>query len=390
MGWSTTQRFGLTHHRPQLSYKGYTLVVPLSGDSVFLVDLDGRFVHRWAFEGFSPMKTELLENGNILTMGVEHALRPGGPPPEIGEPAEAFETRIRRLGANASKLMEVTWDGDVVWEYQNIAIHHDWKRLPNGNTVLPEWIEMPEDLTRQVKGGWRLPKEKLPASLLGDDLIEIDPQGNEVRRVRTWELFDPKKDPICPLEGRIEWTHVNSVDVNADGEILFSCRNNSRVATVNTDGEMSWKYGAPDTAHQHHATYLDNGNVQIFDNGMHRVRGMSTSKVIEVDRSTNEVTWSYQGDPPAQFFSGHISGATRLPNQNTLVCEGTSGRLFEVTRGGEVVWEWWNPVYNTRPSGDTMGWLFRAYRYAPDYAGLAGRDLDPARLADLNRMYGLD
>jgi hypothetical protein len=116
---------------------------------------------------------------------------------------------------------------------------------------------------------------------------------------------------------------------------------------------------------------------------------MSTSKVIEVDRATNEVTWSYQGDPPAQFFSGHISGATRLPNQNTLVCEGTSGRVFEVTRGGEVVWEWWNPVYNTRPNGDTMGWLFRAYRYAPDHPALAGRDLDPNRLADLNRLYQL-
>lgn len=390
MGWSTAQRFGLTHHRPQRSFKGYTLVVPLSGDSVFLVDLDGRFVHRWQFNGFSPMKTELLENGNILTMGIDHALRPKSPPPEVGDPVEPFETRLRRLGANASKILEVTWDGEVVWEYENIAIHHDWKRLPNGNTVLPEWVEIPEDLTKQVKGGTRLPREKLPPNLIGDDLIEIDADGVELRRVETWKLFDPRKDPICPLEGRVEWTHINSVDVNAEGDILFSCRNNSRVAVVNTNGEMSWKYGAPDTAHQHHATFLENGNVQIFDNGMHRVRGMSTSKVIEVDRSSDEVVWSYQGDPPAQFFSGHISGASRLPNQNTLICEGTSGRLFEVTRTGEVVWEWWNPVYNTRPNGDTMGWLFRAYRYAPNHPGLAGRDLDPARLADLNRMYGLD
>lgn len=108
-----------------------------------------------------------------------------------------------------------------------------------------------------------------------------------------------------------------------------------------------------------------------------------------MDRATNEVVWSYQGTPAEQFFSGHISGATRLPNHNTLVCEGTSGRLFEVTRAGEVVWEWWNPVYNPRPNGESMGWLFRAYRYAPDYSGLAGRDLDPARLADLNRLYQL-
>ena len=47
------------------------------------------------------------------------------------------------------------------------------------------------------------------------------------------------------------------------------------------------------------------------------------------------------------------------------------------------------PNGNTRPTGDTMGWLFRAYRYSIDYPGLAGRDLDPTRLADLNRLYGL-
>jgi hypothetical protein len=62
-----------------------------------------------------------------------------------------------------------------------------------------------------------------------------------------------------------------------------------------------------------------------------------------------------------------------------------------VTRGGEVVWEWWNPVYNARPDGVQMGWVFRAYRYGPNYAGLAGRELDPggAEMAGLNRMYGL-
>jgi hypothetical protein len=389
MGWSVTQRFGLTHHRPQRTAKGYTLVIPSSGDSCYLVDMDGRFVHRWSFEGFTPHKAELLDNGNLLVMGLEHSLRPAGPAPEVGAPPEPFEARIRRLGANSSLLLEVDWDGAEIWRHQDIAMHHDFKRLPNGNTLFPVWVEMPEQLTKAVRGGTRVPREKLPACLLGDDLVEVDPTGKEVRRVQTWNLYDPRKDPICPLEGRIEWTHVNSVDVNAEGEIAISCRNNSRVSVISPEGALTWNYGAPDTAHQHHATFVDGGRIQIFDNGMHRLRGMSTSKVIEVDRATNEVTWSYQGDPPAQFFSGHISGATRLPNQNTLVCEGTSGRVFEVTRGGEVVWEWWNPVYNTRPNGDTMGWLFRAYRYAPDHPALAGRDLDPERLADLNRLYQL-
>ncbi len=388
MGWSVTQQFGLTHHRPQHSFKGYTLVVPSGGDSVYLVDMQGRFVHRWSFVDFVPAKSELLANGNLLVMAVDKALKPG-PRPELGDPPEPFQTRIRRLGANSSRLLEVTWEGEVVWDYENTAIHHDWKRLPNGNTIFPAWVEMPEELTKRVKGGARRRRERLPAQMLGDDLVEIDPEGREVRRVETWRLFDPRRDPICPLEGRIEWTHINSIDVNEGGEIVISCRNNSRVAIISPEGEMTWKYGAPDTAHQHHATWVEGDHLQIFDNGMHRPHGQSTSRVIEVDPQTNEVVWSYQGDPPAQFFSGHISGASRLPNGNTLICEGTSGRLLEVTRRGEVVWEWWNPVYNERAEGTHIGWLFRAYRYSPDHPGLVGRDLDPERLRDLNRLYHL-
>lgn len=387
MGWSSAQELGLTLHRPQDSYKGYTLIAPLGGDSVFLIDIDGRFVHRWRFDDFEPQSTMLLDNGNLFVLGLEQGLRPDDRPPEVGALPEPFERIVRRLGGNASAVREVSWDGTTVWEHGDRTMHHDCVRLANGNTVYLAWSEMTEELTKAVRGGHRQPREKL-GPMLGDDVVEIDSEGNEVRRVATWTLYDPRRDPICPLEARIEWTHANSVDVNDAGEILMSCRNTSRVSVIDADGAMTWNYGA-DISHQHHATWVPGGNVQIFDNGMHRMRGSTASKVIEVDPATDEIVWSYEGSPGAQFFSGHISGATRLPNHNTLVCEGTSGRLFEVTRRGEVIWEWWNPVYVPRPDGTSMGWLYRAHRYSPDHPALAGRHLDPAEHASLNQLYGL-
>lgn len=51
--------------------------------------------------------------------------------------------------------------------------------------------------------------------------------------------------------------------------------------------------------------------------------------------------WSYSAKD--SFFSGFISGAHRLPNGNTLVCSGADGRIFEVTRDAEIVWEYQNP-----------------------------------------------
>jgi hypothetical protein len=117
--------------------------------------------------------------------------------------------------------------------------------------------------------------------------------------------------------------------------------------------------------------------------------GLAASRVIELNPANDEVVWRYEGSPQQQFYSGHISSATLLPGGNVLICEGTSGRLFEVTRRGEIAWEWWNPVYNTRPDGQSMGWLFRSYRYPRNYSGLKDRELDPAQCADLNRLYGL-
>lgn len=152
-------------------------------------------------------------------------------------------------------------------------------------------------------------------------------------------------------------------------------------------GRLLWTFGFPEVTHQHHATPLENGNVQVFDNGMHRI-GLPRSRVVEVELGTNKVAWEYVAEPEQQFFSGHISGAERLPGGNVLVCEGAAGRLFEITRRGEIVWEWITPFAN-RVQGQLRPWIFRAHRYPPDFPGLAGRTLDPAAHADINRLHGL-
>jgi len=54
------------------------------------------------------------------------------------------------------------------------------------------------------------------------------------------------------------------------------------------------------------------------------------------DWRTPEVVWSFTN--PDLFF-GRISGSFRLPNGNTLICEGDFG-YWEVTPEGEVVWKY--------------------------------------------------
>jgi outer membrane protein assembly factor BamB len=294
---------------------------------------------------------------------------------------------VRRIGGNATHLMELDWQGEVVWQYENQFMHHDFLRLANGNTLVPEFVQLPEDVARSVRGGYR--ERNLPP-MLSDDFVESDASGKEVRRISLWKLLDPRRDPICPLERRLEWTHTNSLDVTAEGDIVFSCRNNSTVGIVDgKSGALSWKYGWPNVSHQHHASVLRNGNIQIFDNGMHR-RGLPRSSIVEVNPKDGSIVWQYVANPEVQFLSAHISGAERLPGGNVLVCEGAPGRVFEVTPKGEVVWEWINPFCFNLPNGSLTSAIFRAHRYGLDSPALAGRELDPRRFGEVNRMYGLE
>jgi hypothetical protein len=97
--------------------------------------------------------------------------------------------------------------------------------------------------------------------------------------------------------------------------------------------------------------------------------------------------WKYEARPGWDFFSYFISGAQRLPNGNTLICEGMTGRLFEVTREGEIVWQYVNPFFDEDERFGRVNLVFRAYRYGPDFPGLAGHALDPGRYAWLSHLY---
>jgi hypothetical protein len=82
------------------------------------------------------------------------------------------------------------------------------------------------------------------------------------------------------------------------------------------------------------------------------------------------IAWQYTAEmsnrPSWSFFSHYISSAQRQPNGNTLICEGSNGRFFEVTPSGEIVWEYINPFPNL--SGKIPnGTVFRVAKVPEDW-----------------------
>ncbi|MBZ4419310.1 aryl-sulfate sulfotransferase [Myxococcus sp. RHSTA-1-4] len=160
-------------------------------------------------------------------------------------------------------------------------------------------------------------------------------------------------------------------------------------------GDIVWRvgpdYGPGTREHglgqiigQHHAHVIPwglpgAGNVLVFDNGglagfgalfpglppYWPVTYRDFSRVIEFNPRTLEVVWEYQLVRPEagerKFFSWFISSAQRLLNGNTLITEGATGRVFEVTRKGDVVWEYISPFERPTPSAFGNA-VYRAYR----------------------------
>ena len=94
------------------------------------------------------------------------------------------------------------------------------------------------------------------------------------------------------------------------------------------------------------------------------------SRVLQFNPITLEITWQYTPleagfflfSDASKFYSSYISSAQRLPNGNTLITEGSDGRLIEVTPDHEIVWEYINPYFKNIGGKFSMNMVYRAYR----------------------------
>ena len=354
---------GLRAHDLDRAYSGYTLFTPAIAErTVYLIDMRGEVVHTWEMPYPPGLYGYLTDHGTLFYNG------------RVPEESERY---VATGGWKGGIALEMDWDGRVLWEVRHPDHHHDGIRLENGNVLLLCLAPLPAELAARVQGG--LTGTEHDGLMHADYLVELTTDGRVVWEWRAWEHLDPAVDRIVAAQDeRKEWTHGNAVAELPDGNLVVSFRTISTVAIVDrTSGAIVWKLGAPSLAQQHSPQPLPNGRLLIFDNGTHRLdHPLPYSRVIEVDVATKEIVWSYQEPHLADFFSPFISNAQRLPNGNTLICEGWFGRLFEVTAAGETVWEYVNPHFGVSPARPNEGphnHVFRAYRYGEDEIAQARR-----------------
>ena len=189
--------------------------------------------------------------------------------------------------------------------------------------------------------------------------------------------------------GEKDWLHVNCVSYDQARDQILLCNHLSSEFIIidhgttteearghsggkrGKGGDILYRFGNPVACRQgvledqilfcpHSTLFIKNapgeGNVLLFSNGRAPDRLFSTVEEYELPdqdgnfpcttAKTRSPIWSF-GEKQGKFgsfYCTHISGATRLPNGNTLVTMGPQGILFEVTSEGEEVWRYINPV----------------------------------------------
>jgi len=351
---------GVTINEPGV-YEGLVLVP--YGPQLRLLEPDGTIVHRWNPQCGSTFVQRPLANGNLL-----------------------IKTCTEGPGS-VRGLVELEWDGTIVWRFPTppgIELHHDWDRLPNGNTIaLAQFFPV------------SYPNIS-PVPIIDDYIYEIDPLGNLIWE---WHLNDhfnelnlsqARLDDIATTG--LDWAHSNTVNAIPEGlshtdprfragNLIVSLRHQGLIVIDRATDQIVWHFFG-DFLGQHQ-TYMippgfqGAGNIMIFDNGWAGpwawVPNRYYSRVIELNPETELYEYVYDaedsGYPLWNFRSWFAAGAERLPNGNTFVAEGSTGRLFEVLPTGQLVWEYVNGARNPNPVTNNSNEIYRAYKVPYAWAG---------------------
>lgn len=403
---------GTTIYDPAKSYNSYVLFAG-QDKKTHLIDLNGNVVHEWNYNAFPPVLIDpALNNGKRGHLLVQLS----------GETGGRANTTVQSLG-------EVDWSGKIVWQWggastqdaygsnatdtkgygTSIRQHHDWRRLPNGNTIILVNYVIP------VKG-WKAEK------LLEDAVFEVNPAGEVVWKWAAFEHLNEfglsesslktlresltRNDKSIPFDylhfnnlsvvGPNKWYDAGDQRFHPDN-LLFDSRDTNVIGIIDKkSGKIVWRIG-PDyptsigqftlprpvdqISGQHDAHIIPKGlpgegNLLVFDNQgaagypPANVGTQPRSRVLEIDPVKKEIVWQYtgvdSGKPGYSFYSSYISSARRLPNGNTLIDEGMNGRLFQITSKGEIVWEYISPYFSKpRPEDPQQISTNAVYRAQP-------------------------
>jgi hypothetical protein len=181
----------------------YVYFGSIFGRTTYLVDMgSGDVVHAWETDHAPAGSVYLLDNGHLL------------------RGARASKLTPFRGGGLGGRLQELTWSGEVVWDFvyanEDHALHHDIELLPNGNILAIAWEAKSREEAQAM--GFR-PEMTPERGIWPDKVVELEPRPpGGARIVWEWHAWDHMIQDLDPGLGNYgdPSEHPELIDINAN------------------------------------------------------------------------------------------------------------------------------------------------------------------------------
>jgi hypothetical protein len=227
---------------------------------------------------------------------------------------------------------------------------HEFRYTPDGNYLIIADDDAVTDMSQLIPGGMKNAVVRFPV------IQEFDKKHHLIFEWNTKDYFNVL-DGYNQLytASFIDFSHMNSLDVDADGNILASNRNMNELTKVDIQtGEIIWRMGGNNNTFtflkdhygfsgQHHFRRIANGNFTGFDDGNYRPGTSTFSRAIEYKLDQPNLTatevWEFRHTPD-RFATG-MGSTQRLSNGNTAIGWGFADTVgyTEVDSLGNTVFE---------------------------------------------------
>jgi hypothetical protein len=172
------------------------------------------------------------------------------------------------------------------------------------------------------------------------------------RLLLEWHSLDhvPMTESYAPVEAKNwDFFHINSVDLDGDGNLLISSRSMQTVYKLDRAGKILWRLGGKRNdfaigsgahfAWQHHVRRQPDGTLTLFDNGATpAVEKLSRGLILEVDEQSMTATLLRQYTHP-KILSGSQGSMQLLANGNVFVGWGEVPHVSEFDYSGRMLFD---------------------------------------------------
>ena len=158
--------------------------------------------------------------------------------------------------------------------------------------------------------------------------------------------FPPPENPAEPFD----YFHINSVDIDHDGNLLVSARKTSATYKIDRgSGEVLWRLdgkrsdfrmdpGAT-TRYQHDARRLPDGTLTLFDNGEQGENERSRAIVVDLDEGSMRASLVSEYVHTGRRLSLTQGNMQTLPNGDAFVGWGSEPGFSEFHGDGELLFD---------------------------------------------------